>query len=155
MTAGACLIAIGTVLVVVAFLRQWRAHRGTESLLGLPGWLRKKRSPRGRVYGLTSHGAELVQPVTAARDSMNNPDANAQALALRLDEMTRELGQLRAHVDYINGQSTSAHESLRRDLGATRTALKESATGDLRLELVGVILVGIGSVLTAVPGISG
>lgn len=95
-----------------------------------------------------------MSPVTEAADTLPaGAGAMALALAERLDALTTELRQHVENDAYAQRQTDARLSRLGTDADALRKSVSEVATGSIRWELVGIALVGLGTILSTIPSL--
>ncbi|MBB6569463.1 hypothetical protein HPO96_10640 [Kribbella sandramycini] len=159
------LTLVGTVLAAAALVGDWRAHRGGEPLIPLSGrlwrWFKKRVLLRKPSVHRVSVGRATSWDVAAAATGYSAPPSNAPVdvqmrfVRERLIALERRIGSERQEVDQKIARVQEATQAMNArsesSLNELRETVRDLATGSVRLELLGLILVGVGSVIAAVP----
>jgi len=162
--AGVALIVLGTALIVVALRVTWSSY-AEEPIV-----------PVQRLRdGLSNllRGRQPVQPAFVACEAVASPSAFADLITSvsadlpvteRLDAITHLLEQLQQRLIEETEVGRQARAQLVADLMSLRNEVLESearqeqlaheiAIGDVRLQLMGVTLIGFGTLMSTVPGL--
>jgi hypothetical protein len=169
---GLLLTMIGTVLAAAALLQDWRDHAGGEPLVPVLARARQRlarsvrsllgKTPSAHVVG--AHAA-LQANATMTASGYVAPPSNApvdvqmrfvreRLLALEA-RIAKERGELNQKIDQVQQDGQAAEARSRNAIADVEAKVREVATGSVRMELVGLVLVGIGSIAGALPTVFG
>jgi hypothetical protein len=146
--------AVGTVIAMGALASTWRKHGEGQPLVPVPAWARLRRRRRELTVGGASHagfgsaepgtgGTELFLTEDARDDAIMRILGNRESVIVgeRLDRFREDvLTQVRALVD--------ADRLARQADAALRRRMTDIAVGSIRAQMIGLILVGVGTVLS-------
>ncbi|GAA1593299.1 hypothetical protein GCM10009789_54160 [Kribbella sancticallisti] len=164
---GLLLTTIGTVLAAIALLQDWRDHAGGEPLVPVLARLKRwfvrrvlRRPPGKHVVGA---GVALSWGVAASAKGYAAPPSNAPvdvqmrfvrerllALEARIGEERREIDQ---RIDKVQTAAQEADARSQTAIAEVEAKVREVATGSVRMELVGLVLVGFGSIVSTLPAV--
>ncbi|SRR6266508_1234502 len=166
---GLVLTMAGTLLAGLALWLDWRAHAGGEPLIPVVAktrrWLVWWALRRPAVTH--SVGASLTAQwrVSTAASGYAAPPSNAPvdvqmrfvreritALEETIASQRREVDQ---NIDHVQTQAHAAAVESRVAIAAVEAKIREVATGSVRMELVGLMLVGVGSIISTTPAVFG
>lgn len=167
---GLVLTLVGTVLAGWALWQDWRAHSGGKPLIPALAkarvWFVRRvlrRAPQTRtVYG---HGSLHAHAGVLSASGYASPPSNAPvdvqmrfvrerllALDARIAKERHELGQ---RLDQVEAAAQKADADTREAIADVEAKVREVATGSVRMELVGLVLVGLGSIVATAPAVFG
>lgn len=145
--------AVGTVIAIGALASTWRKHGEGRSLVPVPAWARLRRRRELTVAGASHAGFGSAEPGTGGTELFLTEDARDDAIMRilgnresvivgeRLDRFREDvLTQVRALVD--------ADRLTRQADTALRRRMTDIAVGSIRAQMIGLILVGVGTVLS-------
>ncbi len=166
---GLILTLVGTVLAGAALIGDWRDHGGGQPLIPLIGrartWLVRnvlRRRPEvhsvtgtaSAAWGVTASAAGYVSPPSNAPVDVQMRFVRERLLALesRMGSERRELDQ---RIDRVQTEVRAADARSHAAIGELETKVRDVATGSVRLELSGLFLVGVGSIIATLPAVFG
>jgi len=167
--AGLILTTVGTVLAGWALWQDWRVHAGGEPLIPVLAKARRwlvmrvlRRPPGTHVVG---KAVSTSWDVHATATGYVAPPSNApvdvqmrfvreriQALEATIAKQRQELDQ---RIDRVQSDSRKADAESRQAIADLTGTVRELATGSVRMELVGLVLVGVGSIVATAPAVFG
>jgi hypothetical protein len=164
---GLTLTLVGTVLAGRALWQDWRAHSGGAPLIPALGrmrsWFARRVLRRPPVKHAVGFGAALGASASLSATGYVAPPSNAPVdvqmrfVRERLVALETRIGTERQEVDQrIDRVQTAAQEADARSSAAitkVEAKVREVATGSVRMELVGLLLVGFGSIVATLPAV--
>ncbi|MGZ4523683.1 MAG: hypothetical protein ACXVXP_06990 [Mycobacteriaceae bacterium] len=167
---GLLLNLAGTVLAGTALVDDWREHSGGRPLLP---WLASARTwvvlrilrPKPKTIELGAHLNATVGITAMGGTIRTIPSADAST-DLQVEYLRREVealharigsevGELRKSVADVKG---SLDEAQREAAAATKSVeelARKIATGTVRKQMLGLLLIGVGSVVSVLPAVFG
>jgi hypothetical protein len=160
---------VGTVLAGWALVGDWRDHGGGEPLIPILArvwtWFSRHVLRRLPVVHTVSGQLNATGVFTASATGYASPPSNAPvdeqmrfvrerllALESRIGTERQEVNQ---KIDRIQADGQAADARLHATMEELQTKVREVATGSVRLELLGLVLVGIGSIISTLPTVFG
>ncbi|MFC6156099.1 hypothetical protein [Kribbella jiaozuonensis] len=162
---GLVLTLIGTVLAVVALVQDWNEHGGGKPLIPVAArlWRWLRRTPR--VHSVSADTTASWNVAAATGEVYVSPPSDAgvdvqmRFVRERLIALEARIAKERREVDRrINDVETAGREADARSqtaLAEVNDKIREVATGSVRLELWGLGLVGVGSIVSTLPAVFG
>lgn len=139
--------------------RDWRKHRRGEPIVPVRRWVSRARRLLGRPWrgsGTPADDVLVTDAVTAELTTGWDADADVHEQLWLLNRSVNLLSLREAeHHDEASAkfrELENDRDSIARDVTDVREQLTDVATGSVRLELLGLVLVGIGTVLSAFGG---
>ncbi|MFI5709806.1 hypothetical protein [Kribbella sp. NPDC051620] len=167
--SGLVLTVAGTLLAAMALIGDWRDHGGGEPLIPMiaraRAWFRRHvlgRKPEvhsvsGQVtahWGVTASATGYVSPPSNAPVDVQMRFVRERLIALESrigterQELDQKIGRLQEDAQATNARSQKAIDEL-------EVKVRDVATGSVRLDLFGLVLVGVGSIVSALPAVFG
>jgi hypothetical protein len=161
---GLTLQIVGTLLAGDALLGDWRQHAQGRPLVPVVTrgvrWVRRRfgRSRPVTITGVTAMAVALAGAgtltATVAPPEGALLEEHVAFLQSRMDELSKEIAAARILARTIEQGARSdmdkAETELRGEVAKLHETVVEVATGSVRQELLGLVLVGIGSILSAI-----
>lgn len=166
---GLALSLVGTALAWRALWRDWQAHAGGRPLVPAVAKARMwfvrrvlRRPPAKHAVGAEvalSWGVAVNAAGYVAPPSNAPVDVQMRFVRERLLALEARIGDERRELDHrIDGVQTAAQDAdakSRAAIAEVEAQVREVATGSVRMELSGLLLVGVGSIVSTLPAVLG